>query len=157
AYSVGIQQGIAYRSVVWRQRPTLENPLNKIQRLRAPGLLTTERAKLLKYLTRIGSISKLPLEEQIPAMEKMETLAVDPLLVEAASLDMRVPSFKLLKDHVLEFQQMRIQLRCAIVMIALERYRMDHKTWPNSLADVVPQSLKELPIDPYSGKALRYR
>jgi hypothetical protein len=49
------------------------------------------------------------------------------------------------------------QTRCAIAMLAVERYRRRHGDWPQSLDALVPSQLKEMPLDPYDGKPLRYR
>ena len=42
-------------------------------------------------------------------------------------------------------------------LMALERYRLAHGEYPDSLAPLVPEFLKEVPIDPWSGKPLRYK
>ena len=45
-------------------------------------------------------------------------------------------------------------LRCAV---AVARYRRAHgKAWPGSLAELVPDILPSVPVDPYDGKPLRY-
>ena len=45
-------------------------------------------------------------------------------------------------------------LRCAV---AVARYRRAHgEAWPGSLADLVPDFLPSVPVDPYDGKPLRY-
>jgi len=40
--------------------------------------------------------------------------------------------------------------------VALERYRLDHGTWPPDLAALVPGYLDAVPLDPIDGKPLRY-
>lgn len=48
-------------------------------------------------------------------------------------------------------------LRCARIAVAVERYRADHGgAVPASAGDLVPQYLKGVPIDPYSGEAIRF-
>jgi hypothetical protein len=48
--------------------------------------------------------------------------------------------------------------RVAIAVLAIERYRHAHAgTPPQDLGALVPNYLKALPIDPYTGSALRYR
>ncbi len=49
------------------------------------------------------------------------------------------------------------ELRALIVALACERYRLAHGTWPTSLKDLQPDYLKEIPIDPYTGKEMIYR
>jgi hypothetical protein len=48
-------------------------------------------------------------------------------------------------------------LRCAVVALAVERYRVVHNRWPDSLDSLVPQFLAKVPLDPYDAKPLRYR
>ena len=45
---------------------------------------------------------------------------------------------------------------CAIVAVALERYRRAHARWPETLAALTPSPLREVPLDPYDGAPLRY-
>jgi serine/threonine protein kinase len=49
------------------------------------------------------------------------------------------------------------ELRTALTMLAVERYRIAHGEWPPDLAVLVPAYLKEVPIDPYDAKPIRYR
>src|SRR5262249_11843362 len=49
------------------------------------------------------------------------------------------------------------ELHCAVVAVALERYRRDHGRWPESLARLAPHYLRSMPSDPYDGQPLRYR
>jgi hypothetical protein len=44
-----------------------------------------------------------------------------------------------------------------VTMLALERYRTDHGSYPARLAELVPVFIPELPLDPWSGAPLRYR
>ncbi len=49
-------------------------------------------------------------------------------------------------------------LRCALAALAVERYRMAHDgKLPATLADLVPQYLAAVPLDPYDGKPLRFK
>jgi hypothetical protein len=45
----------------------------------------------------------------------------------------------------------------ALVAVALELYRRDHRDWPASLHELTPQYLPAVPLDRYDGKPLRYR
>jgi hypothetical protein len=44
-----------------------------------------------------------------------------------------------------------------VAAIALKRFQLKHGQWPENLAEVVPEFLHAVPIDPYDGKPLRYR
>jgi hypothetical protein len=47
--------------------------------------------------------------------------------------------------------------RASRVAIAIERFRRDRNALPASLPDLVPQYLREIPGDPYSGRPLLFR
>jgi hypothetical protein len=47
-------------------------------------------------------------------------------------------------------------VRCARAAIAVARFRLERRTLPTALADIVPTYLDRMPIDPFSGDPLRY-
>ena len=47
-------------------------------------------------------------------------------------------------------------LRCGRIVIAVSRYRADERKLPAVLEDLMPRYLGVMPIDPFSGKPLRY-
>ena len=49
------------------------------------------------------------------------------------------------------------ELRCAVAMLAMERYRLATGHWPDSLDKLVPTLLREVPIDPFDGQPIRIR
>ena len=51
----------------------------------------------------------------------------------------------------------RARLRLLTCELALRQYRLEHGSEPAKLADLVPDYLPELPIDPFSGRPLRYQ
>jgi hypothetical protein len=55
------------------------------------------------------------------------------------------------------FHEDAARLRCAIVMLAAERYRLEHGKWPETIAELVPQFLDSVPLDPFDGQPLRWR
>lgn len=59
----------------------------------------------------------------------------------------------LLKQH--DF--VKLELAGTRVMIALERHRLAHGSYPETLESLAPGSLAEAPIDPWSGVPLEYR
>jgi hypothetical protein len=48
-------------------------------------------------------------------------------------------------------------LRCLDVALAAERYRRANQDWPDSIDNLCPQFLAEVPLDPFDGEPLRYR
>jgi hypothetical protein len=55
------------------------------------------------------------------------------------------------------FRRDQAVLRCAVVALAAERYRLAHGRWPERLDDLVPAYLAAVPIDPFDGQRLRYK
>ena len=49
------------------------------------------------------------------------------------------------------------ELRMLLCALALRCYRLDHGELPPALADLVPEYLAEVPVDPFSGRPLVYR
>ena len=48
-------------------------------------------------------------------------------------------------------------IRCARVVVAVERYRLAHgQSLPSRIEDLVPSELDVVPIDPFSGMPLRF-
>jgi hypothetical protein len=47
--------------------------------------------------------------------------------------------------------------RASRVAVAIERFRRDRKALPAALSDLVPEYLRENPVDPYSGRPLLFR
>ena len=52
---------------------------------------------------------------------------------------------------------MELQRSLLVGAIALERHRLRHGTYPNSLESLAPEFVASTPIDPMDGKPLRYR
>jgi hypothetical protein len=55
------------------------------------------------------------------------------------------------------FRYWMAALRTMQALLAVERYRQQHRAWPADLARLVPQFLPAVPLDPYDGKPIRYR
>ncbi len=47
--------------------------------------------------------------------------------------------------------------RCAIVLLAIEQYRLTHHKWPGKLEELCPAFLNEVPKDPYDDQPVKYR
>src|SRR5262249_9040079 len=118
--------------------------------LRVPGVIKRIRAAALRYNSRFVEIAKLPIEQQIERIKELQEAGKDlPALVRlnlAASVKLAT-----------RFHGGQANLRCAAVMVALERYRRANKHWPGSLADLVPTYMAKVPLDPFNRSALHYR
>jgi len=113
--------------------------------------LRVSHAPLLRIMNQIVEIAKLPVEEQRPRIKSY-----------MSSIDEKdVPGFVwnvMPKEDTFEFfWRNQSHLRCAIVALAVERYRIAHHAWPDSLSTLVPEFLAKVPLDPYDASPLRYR
>jgi hypothetical protein len=115
-----------------------------------PGTATTARAALLERMNRLIEISKLPAEEQAAPLEEFKaSLRREPLLVREL-----MPAAE--KVAVAERRTQGLS-RCAAAALAAERYRRRHGRWPDGLADLKGEFLRDVPLDPFDNKPLRYR
>ncbi len=55
------------------------------------------------------------------------------------------------------FRRQRAKLRCAMLALAVERYRVKHGAWPDDLVALVPDFIAAIPADPYTDQPLKYR
>lgn len=49
-----------------------------------------------------------------------------------------------------------LRYRATLLQLALELFRRDHDRYPETIAELVPEYLNEVPLDPYSGKPFFY-
>ncbi len=52
--------------------------------------------------------------------------------------------------------QHQSQQLLALTALAIESYRQDHQQLPHTLADLAPEYLNDVPLDPFDGKPIRY-
>jgi hypothetical protein len=95
-------------------------------------------------------IAKLPLEQQHPHFQRWRRKCggVDKV-GDGLTLDTGWKEDLYLNGHV--------SLRCVLVALAAERYRLQHGHWPLVLTDLFPNYLASVPLDPFDAVALRYR
>jgi hypothetical protein len=112
-----------------------------------------ERRRTLEILTRMVETARLPEHEQQAEERKIEE-TVRSLPRDAVLTRMLLPAMMKMSDA---FRRKSAQGRCLLAALAVERYRLEKKAWPDKLADLVPKYLETVPLDPYDGKPLRYR
>jgi hypothetical protein len=119
--------------------------------LYSPGNLKNQRASLVRSLTRAVEAAKLPPEQQ--------RAQLDSIAAEVSGKGMLAGWCMAWVIKGMEANRRTLALmRCALVAVAVERYRQRHGNWPVSLdALVADRVLKEVPQDPYDGAPLRYR
>jgi hypothetical protein len=119
----------------------------------AEALLRKSHAPHVRVMTKIVEIAKLPVEEQ-PSKLKAYLHSIDNDSDLPIQVRLLRPSMEKFGESFWRFQAL---IRCAIVGIATERYRLTHKQWPDSLKSLVPDFLAKVPLDPFDAKPLRYR
>jgi hypothetical protein len=114
-------------------------------------------ANFLEHMQRMLQAADLPFPEALHRAEAVDQSFFDRLdtlhpfhkYTFVVTVQM-VPSPK----HFEELCRARAGNRAADVAIAMERYRRRHGRLPEQLADLVPQFLPRVPIDPFTGKDL---
>jgi hypothetical protein len=119
--------------------------------LRVPGEIKWEHAAMLHYMNQMVEAAKLPEAQQMQRFHEIEgTVRQLPPLAR-----LMAPAMGKVADAA---QRTHAQLRCAIVMLAAERYRQQKNRWPASIQALVDEGyLKEVPADPYDGAAIRFK
>src|SRR5262249_21205492 len=117
--------------------------------LRVPGALAAFRAAVLRFDTRLVEIAKRPPEQHLAALEELDAdLDGHPALAW---------SIKGVGKRVRDLVYGQAALRCGVVLLALDRYRLAHGRWPADLGALVPDFLLVGYTDPVDGQPLRYR
>jgi hypothetical protein len=122
------------------------------------GTLTTTlaregHARMLGTMTDVVELTKLPPQDQGAAEAKLDkeswdfTVGDDELgkYMFFAELDKRVRGMPGM------FRVNLALLRCAIVAVAAERYRLVHKRWPDKVEELAHGSLPPWATDPFGG------
>jgi hypothetical protein len=58
---------------------------------------------------------------------------------------------------IIKYCRRSAELRATAVVLALRQYQQAEQHLPQTLQDLVPKYLSEVPVDPFDGKSLRYR
>jgi hypothetical protein len=116
----------------------------------APGSLSSDRAALLRFENQIVELAKLPVDEQFARFKSLE---LDARKLPLAARVLAPAYEKLISAH----QRDQASLRCAILLLAAERFRLAHKRWPKDLSELVPAYIARVQLDPFDGQPLRLR
>jgi hypothetical protein len=126
-------------------------PLIESLAIRFPGFIPSQRAALLRHMTRAVEIAKLPPDQQAREMDQLDaTVKQQRVLVRLLA-----PALNKVANAC---QRSRVELRCAIAAVAAEHYRRQKGQWPDKLETLRQAGyLTQVPVDLYDGKPLRFR
>jgi len=110
--------------------------------------LPMDRATALRRMTACVEVARRPLHEQAAAFAAIPEPPANPHLVISG---MTLPT---VENVAQAFWRTSAQARCAVVGIACERFRQQHRRWPGALTALVPAFLPAVPLDPYTGEPL---
>ncbi len=112
-----------------------------------------EQGRTLELMTRLVEAARLPEHEQREALDQVEA-DLHALPREAFLTRLVVPAVSKAGEAC---RRKKAQVRCLMVLLAVERYRLKKGAWPGKLEEVVAAGLlASVPLDPYDGKPLRY-
>jgi hypothetical protein len=141
----------------WRDRPRSPGLVgglkDDLEEYASIGMIRRSHAFILRWLSDYLEATKLPPEQFATRHQK---------LAEAAEMNPETPVL----SRILIRQDARVgevflrtqaALRCGVVGLAAERFRLANGRWPKDLAELMPAYLNRVPLDPYDGKPLRLR
>jgi hypothetical protein len=112
--------------------------------------LPDEHAAVLTFLTEVIAISKRPVHEHGVLIAALQTtLPQRPFLTNAFAPGVA----KVFDAH----RKVHAQTLTAVAALAAERFRHAHGRWPRSLNELTPAFLREVPLDPYTGRPLLFK
>ena len=117
-----------------------------------PGVILSGYPDYLKMMSEQVRASKLKDVERADAMAGLREKMIQKRNILS---NLIMPATTKVADAS---QRTQASLRCAQVAVALERYRLKREDWPSSLDALVKAGfLKEVPVDPYDAKPLRFK
>jgi hypothetical protein len=115
------------------------------------GRFPADRAFCLRWFNDAVAMTQLPLHEQPHAFESLVPA------VKAVAKENIMAKLIPAVDAVARAHWRSVaETRCAILGIACERFRLKHNRWPGTLAELCPEFLAAVPLDPYDGQPLRF-
>jgi hypothetical protein len=118
----------------------------------APMVGMHGRGELLRLMTETVEATKLPPEKRAEELDRIEKS-----VRKTSSLTVRMLMPATMKVSEAECRQ-QANMRCTLAGLAVERFRIKHGRWPDTLEGVCEDGmLPEVPTDPYDGQPMRYK
>lgn len=111
-----------------------------------------QHAILLEYVSRVVANARLPMHEQEKDAAVLDG-EVRAMTSDARLVKMLLPAITTMSHAT---RRNAASVRCMMTLVAIERYRVKAKKWPEKLEELVPAYLDAVPLDPFDGKPLRY-
>jgi hypothetical protein len=141
-------QGAAQNPKVMVKDGTLDSISQRLQDAQRQADLPFLRARGLRLMNEYQRLATLPLDRRLGEISEFESRNVD------ESFDLwpsRSSTALFLKDEI----DQGALLNCAVVAVAMERFRLANKRWPETLEQLTPKLLNSIPVDPFDGQPLR--
>jgi hypothetical protein len=127
-------------------------PVSAWSRPLSPLLVPRTHAWALRFFGKCLEIAKLPSpDRQLSWDALMATIDGAPLLIRS------VLNPRSTRDRLDRTQENQTALRCMIVALAAERFRLKNGRWPASVSNLEKYMSAESTVDPVTGKALEIR
>ncbi|HEY5910891.1 MAG TPA: hypothetical protein VJA21_09850 [Verrucomicrobiae bacterium] len=119
---------------------------------RASGLMARDQEFLLDTMGRSVAFAELPAHERIQAGPPPSMITSNRFLIfSRLLLPALQPTFARTDEH-------SARMRVAETALGVERFRLAHSgALPDRLAELVPECLQSIPLDPYDSQPLRYK
>ncbi|QVL31274.1 hypothetical protein KIH39_20865 [Telmatocola sphagniphila] len=124
---------------------------------RYPPYAKADQAYALKMMTAYMEAYRLPLEQRNQKFEELdESFKVSRGMFQAKTLltNLLFPSVS--KIYQRSEPRRKALLRCTLLSIASERFRLANKRWPKSLEELVPKFIEKIDVDPYTETPLKF-
>jgi hypothetical protein len=117
-----------------------------------PIMVSAGRPEFLRLMNKNVEASKLPPDKQAAVYVEVENEAKNS---SAVFVRLLLPA---VTKVAAANRRTQAQMRCAMVGLALERYRIKHGRWPKALDELCKEGLlSAVPTDSCDGRPLRYR
>lgn len=143
---------LEYNYIV-RNRPSGSLSVDERARQYAEALLPKNTTMVLDAYQQMIEIDKLPIQEQLPRVREIVKKATDASIFIFMPKIMLSSMDKLYPIHL----RVRANIDCAIMALAIERYRLKEGKLPETVEMLVPGYLPQVYVDPFDGKPLRYK
>ncbi len=130
---------------------TLAKWVNKPLRNTWKSEMAVREMRLIRKLKTSNTMAALAEAKLIK--DELEAIPIPRLRIDLRSVYQRFPTYHSIIGKVVMSETRNEQARAAI---ALERYYLQHREYPDSLASLVPEFLPLVMLDPCDGKPIRY-